>query len=77
MDKTELRLRVLELAAKAPIAHHAGPADGVVAVAERWLTWVEELNRLPPRPSVSDPMMAKPVVLAEAGQRRTLTVPKK
>ena len=40
MDDKEVRLRLVEAAAKSPIVHKDGPAAGVLAVAQAWAEWV-------------------------------------
>lgn len=40
MTETEVRLRCIEAAARAPMVHNAGPAAGVLEVARQWATWV-------------------------------------
>jgi predicted Ser/Thr protein kinase len=41
MDANEIRLRLIEAAAKFPTTHVDGYAAGVVDTAVRWLAWVE------------------------------------
>lgn len=40
MTETEVRLRCIEAAARAPMVHQDGPAAGVLAVAKGWAAWV-------------------------------------
>jgi len=40
MDEREIRLRCIEVAARAPVVHAFGPAAGVVEVASHWFDWV-------------------------------------
>lgn len=39
-SEREVRLRLIEAAAKAPIVHNNGPAVGVVEVAQTWEAYV-------------------------------------
>jgi hypothetical protein len=36
----EVRLRLIEAAARAPVVHKDGPAAGVLEVAKTWADWV-------------------------------------
>lgn len=36
----EIRLRCIEAAARAPIVHPKGPAEGVLEVAKVWEQWI-------------------------------------
>ena len=41
LSEKEIRLRLIEAAAKAPIVHNDGPAVGVIEVARAWEQYVE------------------------------------
>jgi len=51
MDQNEIRLRLIEAAARAPMAHPDGFSAGVVATAEQWLRFVAPLDG----PAAKDP----------------------
>lgn len=40
MEAQEVRLRLIEAAAKSPIVHQDGPAVGVLKIAQAWAEWV-------------------------------------
>ena len=40
MDADEVRLRLIEAAARAPVVHPDGPAAGVLETARAWEDWV-------------------------------------
>lgn len=62
METSELKLRLIEAAARAPNAHAKGYAAGVLADAEAWLAWVLDIG---------------PNKGAEVPKTGTLHVPKK
>lgn len=50
MTETEVRLRCIEAAARAPMVHNAGPAAGVLEVAKGWAIWVVASPEAKPAP---------------------------
>ena len=40
MDEREIRLRCIEAAAKTPMVHPQGQAEGVKATASLWFDWI-------------------------------------
>jgi hypothetical protein len=60
MDDREIRLRLIEAAAKAPNAHPKGFAEGVLEMAQSWGRYVrDDLNALE--------KMGKPLGLPKKG----------
>jgi hypothetical protein len=41
LSEVEIRLRLIEAAARAPIVHQDGPVAGVLATAKAWGEWVD------------------------------------
>lgn len=55
LSEFELRLRCLEAAAKTPMVHNAGPAAGVIGVAQQWEEWVVNGTQPPAVPADAEP----------------------